>query len=285
MKTIAISGASGFVGTHIKNYFTPLGYEVVGISRSDLSNEQQLQEKITQSDVVINLAGANIIHRWSDSYKELLYHSRIDTTQKIVDAIKKVVNKPAVLISTSAVGIYSNEQVNSEEDYQYGDNFLANVCKQWEEEAFKAKEDTRVCIFRFGIVLGKDGGALQTMLPPFKFGVGGTIGDGSQYFSFIHIDDLLRAYEFIITHKEHDGIFNLGAPEPTTNKGLTKALGKTLHRPTLFPVPQFALQLIYGEGASVLTDGQSMVPKHLLDSGFEFKYHNIEQTIENLLGE
>jgi uncharacterized protein (TIGR01777 family) len=285
MKTIAISGASGFVGTHIKKYFKPLGFQIIAISRDDLSNEAVLKQKMAQSDIVINLAGANIIHKWSESYKKLLYNSRIDTTQKIVTAIKSCKNKPKVLVSTSAMGIYSNKKVNTEEDFEYGNDFLAKVCQDWEKEALKAKEDTRVAIFRFGIVLGKDGGALQTMLPPFKLGIGGTIGDGSQHFSFIHIDDLVKAYEFIINHEHLDGIFNLSAPQPTTNKGLTKALGKTLHRPTVLPVPQFVLRLMYGEGASVLTDGQSMVPKHLQDSGFEFQYKTIEDTIENLLGE
>lgn len=285
MKTIAISGASGFVGTHIKEYFTPLGFQIIAISRDDLSNEAVLKQKMAQSDIVINLAGANIIHKWSESYKKILYNSRIDTTQKIVTAIKSCENKPEVLISTSAMGIYSNKKVNTEEDFEYGNDFLAKVCQDWEKEALKAKEDTRVAIFRFGIILGKDGGALQTMLPPFKLGIGGTIGDGSQHFSFVHIEDLMRAYEFIINHPKLDGVFNLSAPHPTTNKGLTKALGKTLHRPTLLPVPQFVLRLMYGEGASVLTDGQSMVPKHLQDSGFEFQHKTIEDTIENLLGE
>jgi uncharacterized protein (TIGR01777 family) len=285
MNTIAVSGLSGFVGQHLKEHFSSLGFDVIAITRDDLANETKLNEKITKSDIVINLAGANIIHKWSESYKKLLYNSRIDTTQKIVNAIKKSENKPEVLISTSAMGIYSNKKINTEEEFEYGNDFLAHVCKDWEKEALKAKEDTRVAIFRFGIVLGKDGGALQTMLPPFKLGVGGTIGDGSQHFSFIHIDDLVNAFEYVIDMKNLDGVFNLSAPEPTTNKGLTKALGEVLHRLTLFPVPHFVLKLMYGEGASVLTDGQSMVPKRLLENGFEFKYHNIKQTLQNLLGE
>ena len=285
MKTIAIGGASGFVGTHLADYFTDLGYTVLKLTRAELSNEQILQEKLSQSDIVINLSGANIIHRWSDDYKKLLYSSRIETTKKIVNAIKAIDKKPEMLISTSAVGIYSNKQVNSEEDYDYGDNFLANLCKDWENEALKAKEDTKVSIFRFGIVLGTDGGALQSMLPAFRLGIAGTIGDGSQHFSYIHIDDLLAAYDFVIHHKTLDGVFNLGAPHPTTNKELTKAIGKTLHRPTLLPLPPFVLRAIYSEGATVLTDGQSMVPKRLMDNGFEFRHRTIEETIENLLGE
>ncbi|MGE4517148.1 MAG: TIGR01777 family oxidoreductase [Arcobacteraceae bacterium] len=285
MKTIAIAGASGFVGTHLKDFFTQLGYTVSKISREELANTELLTQKFEKTDIVINLSGANIIHRWSDEYKKELYHSRIDTTQKIVTAIKNATNKPQVLVSTSAVGIYSNQKINSEEEYEYGKNFLAKLCKTWESEALKAKDDTRVVIFRFGIVLGKNGGALQSMLLPFKLGLGGTIGNGSQYFSFVHIEDLKNAFNFVIENEKLSGAFNLGAPQPTTNKGLTKALGKTLNRPTLFPVPHFVLKLMYGEGATVLTDGQSMIPQRLEENGFKFQFKTIEETIENLLGE
>jgi uncharacterized protein (TIGR01777 family) len=285
MKTIAISGASGFVGTHLTNFFKSFGYEVSKISREELANSSLLSQKFEQTDIVINLSGANIIHRWNDEYKKELYHSRIDTTQKIVTAIQNASNKPKVLISTSAVGIYSNKQINSEEDCDYGKNFLARLCKTWEDEALKAKNDTRVVIFRFGIVLGKNGGALQSMLLPFKLGLGGTIGNGNQYFSFVHIEDLKNAFKFVIEQETLSGAFNLGAPQPTTNKGLTKALGKTLNRPTLLPVPEFVLKLIYGEGSSVLTDGQSMIPQRLEENGFKFQFKTIEETIENLLGE
>jgi uncharacterized protein (TIGR01777 family) len=285
MKTIAISGASGFVGTHLTHFFKSLGYQVSKISREELANSSLLSKKFEQTDIVINLSGANIIHRWSDEYKKELYHSRIDTTQKIVTAIQSASNKPKVLISTSAVGIYSNKKINSEEDCEYGKNFLARLCKTWEETALKAKNDTRVVIFRFGIVLGKNGGALQSMLLPFKLGLGGTIGKGNQYFSFVHINDLKNAFKFVIEQETLSGAFNLSAPHPTTNKGLTKALGKTLNRPILFPVPEFVLRLIYGEGASVLTDGQSMIPQRLEENGFRFQFKTIEKTIENLLGE
>ncbi|WP_419770440.1 MAG: TIGR01777 family oxidoreductase [Candidatus Marinarcus sp.] len=285
MKTIAITGASGFVGTHLTHFFKELGYEVLKISRAELLQPNVLEVTLSKTDIVINLAGANIIHRWTESYKKELYSSRIDTTKALVTAIKTISNKPKVFISTSAVGIYSNKQINSEDDFEYAEGFLATLCQTWEEEALKAKENTRVCIFRFGIVLGKDGGALQSMLPPFKLGLGGTIGNGNQYFSFIHIDDLMQAFKFVIEKETLEGAFNLAAPTPTTNKGLTLALGKTLKKPTFLPVPPFVLRLIFSEGATVLTDGQSMIPKRLEESGFKFTYQNIEETIENLLGE
>lgn len=281
MKTIAITGSSGFVGTNLKRYFTNLGYEVLPIARGDLSNQQRLEEIINQSDIVINLAGANIINRWSESYKKLLYSSRIDTTQAIVKAIKKVQNKPIQLISTSAVGIYDNKQTYDENGVHTSD-FLGKLAEDWEEEALKARsENTKVSIFRFGIVLGKDGGALEKMITPFKLGLGGVIGTGKQAFSFIHIEDLLNAYKFVIENN-HEDIFNLTAPNPTTNKGLTLALGKTLKRPTILPVPEFVLNIIFSEGAKVLTDGQSAIPKNLMDLGFEFKYKTIDETIKDL---
>jgi len=276
---IKISGISGFVGTNLKSYFTNLGHEVLPITRNDLTNIKKLTNVISGSDVVINLSGANIVHRWSESYKKSLYSSRIDTTKVIVNAINNLDKKP-ILISTSAVGIYANYGIHSEKIFEYGDGFLSKLCRSWEEEANKAK--TKVVIFRFAIVLG-DGGALKKMLLPFKLGVGGVISDGKQLFPFIHIEDLLRAFEHVIKEKEIQGVFNLCAPVITTNSGLTKALGKALNRPTVLPVPKFILKFIYGEGSKVLTDGQNVVPEKLIDSGFKFYYEDINSTIDNLV--
>ena len=284
MKTLAITGSSGFVGTSIKKRFESKGFTVIGIKRETLKDIKELTKIIEKADVVINLAGANIINRWTESYKKLLYSSRIDTTKALIKAFKKADNKPELLISTSAVGIYDNVACYDEDDFNYSKDFLGDLAKDWEAEALKANElGIRTGIFRFGIVLG-DGGALQKMLTPFKFGVGGIIGDGKQDFSFIHISDLLDAYEFVIENRTCEGTYNLTAPTPTTNYGLTKALGKTLNRPTILPVPEFALNLIFSEGAKVLTDGQCAKPKRLVDSGFKFKYTNIEETIEDLVG-
>lgn len=281
MKTIAITGASGFVGTSLTKYFSNLGYKILPISRDILNNQQKLEDTLNFTDVVINLAGANIINRWSESYKKLLYSSRLDTTSKVVNAIKNIKNKPKLLISTSAVGIYDNQSTYNE-DGNYSNDFLSKLCQDWEKEALKAENEvTKVSIFRFGIILGKNGGALQKMITPFKFGLGGVIGSGNQAFSFIHIDDLLSAYKFVIEHEYHE-VFNLTAPTPTTNRGLTLALGKTLKRPTILPVPEFVLNLIFSEGAKVLTDGQSAVPKKLINLGFKFKFRTIESTIEDL---
>jgi uncharacterized protein (TIGR01777 family) len=281
---VVITGSSGFVGQELKNMFQGMGYSVIGIKREQLHIEEQLIEIIDKSDIVINLAGANIIARWSNEYKKELYESRIDTTSALVNVFEKVENKPKLFISTSAVGIYNNQGNYSEDDMEYAKDFLGNLCIDWEAEALGASDlGIRTVVFRYGIVLGKNGGALKQMLLPFKLGVGGKIGSGEQGFSFIHLEDLKNAYQHIINNNDLEGIFNLTAPVPTTNLGLTKALGKSLKRPTFLPLPEFVLELIFSEGAKVLTDGQKVIPKRLIDSGFEFTYTNIEEAIENLV--
>ena len=243
-----------------------------------------LINKLNNCDVLINLSGANIMGRWTDSYKKLLYSSRIDTTKALVQAMKKCTKAPSLFISTSAIGIYKNDMPYDETTENLNNDFLANLCKDWEKEALNANAlDIRVAIFRFGVVLGKDGGALSKMLLPFKLGFGGTIGNGEQSFSFIHIDDLVSAYQFLIDNDTLFGIFNLCSEQPTTNRGLTKALGKSLNRPTILPVPQFVLNLLLSEGASILTDGQKVLPTNLIENGFKFQYVTIEDAIESLV--
>ncbi|OCL82873.1 TIGR01777 family oxidoreductase [Arcobacter porcinus] len=282
MKTILISGASGFVGQSLVEFFSKQNYNVIQIKRDILNNSLKLDELINSSDIVINLSGANIINRWSKSYKELLVSSRINTTKSLVNSIKRVEKKPKLFISTSAVGIYDNK-AKYDENGSFSNDFLSTLCQDWEEEAQKAKsENTKVAIFRFGIVLGKDGGAFKKMITPFKLGLGGVIGSGKQHFSYIHIEDLIEVYKFVIENN-FDGVFNCTAPTPTTNYEFTKALGEVLNRPTIFSIPEFVLKLIFSEGAKVLSDGQSAVPKKLLDLGFNFKYKNIELTLKSLI--
>lgn len=284
MKNVVITGSSGFVGKSLKKMFEEKGFKVSGIKRDDLNNIDKLTEIIESSDIVINLAGANIINRWTETYKKLLYSSRLNTTRALIEAISKANKKPELLISTSAVGIYANKECYDENSYEYENDFLANLCKDWENEALKAKDlGVRTAIFRFGIVLGKEGGALEKMLTPFKLGLGGTIGNGKQHFSFIHIKDLLKAYDFVYENKTCEDVFNLTAPYPTSNYGLTKALGESLQRPTLIPVPQFVLNLIFSEGSKVLTDGQCVKPKKLLDKGFEFEFSTIKDAVSDLV--
>ena len=257
MKTIVISGASGFVGTHLTQLFKKEGYAVIALRRSDLKNSEALTEKLEGVEALINLAGANIIQRWSEAYKKVLYSSRIETTKALVEAMAKTKNPPKIFISTSAIGIYKNDNIYDEYTKELEKNFLAQLCIDWEAQALQAQSlGVRTLICRFGIIIGSDGGALQKMLLPFKMGVGGIIGDGKQAFSFMHIEDLKRFYLHAINNPELEGIYNMTTAKPTTNHGLTKALGKTLKRPTILPLPALVLQLLFGEGSTVLTDGQ-----------------------------
>lgn len=269
---IALTGASGFVANQIKKKFE----NIVVLGRSD--DEQTLLSKLQDVQVVINLAGAPIIKRWSESYKKILLSSRIETTKKLVNTLNQ--SSVEYFISTSAIGIYPDNQVCTEA-CEKGNDFLANLAFSWEQEALKCKKPT--AILRFGIILGSDGGALAQMLTPFKFGVGGIIGDGKMQMSWIDIEDLGNIYNFLI-EKRLEGIFNATAPKPVSNYEFTKALGKTLHRPTIFPLPEFVLKLIFGEAASVLIGSKEVYPKALEKAGFTFSYPTIQASLSHLLG-
>ncbi|CAA6816410.1 MAG: Cell division inhibitor [uncultured Campylobacterales bacterium] len=257
-------------------------YKVIKITRNDYNSLQKLEYIVSCADVVINLAGANIVKRWTPKYKKVLINSRVDTTKNLVTAINRVANKPSLLISTSAVGIYNNIDIHTESSKNYSTGFLGVLAKNWEDEALKA--NTKIAILRFGVILG-NGGILEKIKLPFKLGLGGTLGSGKQDFSFLHIEDLLRAYKHIIENENLDGTFNLVSPTHITNKVFTKTLGKVLNRPTILPVPKFVLRLALGEAVSVVAKGQKVLPQKLLESGFEFKYKTILDTLTSILGD
>jgi len=282
---IAMSGATGFIGGNLTKLFNQKGWIVEPLLAEDFKGHQEgLARKLHNSEVVINLAGAPIIAKWTEEYKKILYSSRIDTTNKIVSLLSAQNPKPRLFISTSAVGIYDGSGIYSEDNAVYADDFLGMLASEWEKSAIKAADyGIRTVIFRFGIVLGSNGGMLSQMLPIFKLGLGGTIGDGSQGFSWVHIEDLKRAYLEAIENDKFAGVYNLTAPTPTTNKGLTKALGKALKVPAIFKIPYFALKLKYGEGVIAISGGQKVLPKRLLEAGFKFKYETIEEALKDLL--
>ncbi|MCG2756890.1 MAG: TIGR01777 family oxidoreductase [Desulfobacteraceae bacterium] len=281
---IALTGATGFVGSHLANVFLEKDWKVTPILRDDLAlSSKDLAKKINGSEVIANLAGANIVKRWTEEYKKELYNSRIDTTIKLVEAMGQMSRKPQIFISTSAVGIYDDKGRYSESDYNFADNYLASVVKDWEEAAFRARKiNIRTVIFRFGVVLGK-GGLLAKMLPSFKLGMGGTIGNGRQSFSWVHIEDLIRAYIFAVEHEDLEGIYNLVSPNAVTNKVLTKTLAKILHRPAFLPIPIWLLWLIFGEGAAAISSGQNIIPERLLNAGFRFKFETIEHALRDVV--
>ena len=281
---IALTGATGFVGSHLANVFLEKDWKVTPILRDDLAlNSKDLAKKIDGSEVIVNLAGANIVKRWTEDYKEELYASRVNTTIKLVEAMSQVSRKPQIFISTSAIGIYDDKGRYSESDYNFANDYLATVVKDWEEAALKARQiNIRTVIFRFGVVLGK-GGLLAKMFPSFKLGMGGTIGNGRQSFSWVHIEDLSRAYVFAVEHEDLEGIYNLVSPNAVTNRILTKTLAKILHRPAVLPVPVWLLWLMFGEGAAAISSGQNIIPERLLRAGFRFRFETIEHALRDLV--
>ncbi len=269
---IAITGASGFVGTHLRERFR----DHVVIERKD--GVEDVLSKLDGVDVVVNLAGAPIIRRWSDPYKEVLVKSRIQTTEKVVRAV----NQSGVrqLVSTSAIGIYPDGRTCDETCPELGTDFLARLARDWEEKAMECAKP--VCILRFGVVLGTEGGALRQMLTPFRLGLGGPIGDGRMMTSWIDVEDLMNIYSFVM-ERGLSGVFNAVSPNPVSNRELTRALARVLRRPAFLPVPRFVLKLMYGEAADVLTASKIVYPKRLLDEGFEFEYEEIERSLRHLL--
>ena len=282
--TIAISGASGLIGSRLTTHFQSKKWEVITIVRKDFAGSTEvLAQKLSQADILINLAGAPVIKRWTEKYKKEIYNSRILTTRKLVEAIKLSTSKPSLFISASAVGVYDQEHLHDEHSTHFAGDFLSKVCLNWEAEAEKASQVSRLAIIRLGIVLAREGGALKTMLPPFKLGIGGKIANGKQPFAWIHIDDVVNAIEFIITNNKTTGLYNLAAPGLINNRQFTVALGKALKRPTWFTVPAFALRLLYGEAAVTLTGGQKVVPLRLEKAGYKHQFPEIGNALEDLI--
>jgi len=300
---ILITGGTGFVGTQLTSRLIQDGHEVTILSRSakrsgevprgisylqgDPTQKGPWQEAIKNHDGVINLAGASIFAKWTEEYKKAIRESRVSTTRNIVEGIPSHPQKPFTLFSTSAVGYYGfcgDEELT--EESPHGEDFLARMAVEWEGEALKAKErGARVVITRFGIVMGEKGGALSQMIPLFKKYIGGPIGSGKQWFSWVHIKDLSEAFAFLLKHPEISGPVNVCAPNPVRNKDLAKALGKVLHRPSFVPAPGFMVKLVLGEFGSVILEGQRVIPKRLLESGFAFQYSDIDKALQGIVGE
>ena len=297
---IFMTGGTGFVGTCLAKRFIDEGHAVTILTQGLTGNELKMpgltyvignsnlpgkwQQAVGDHNVVINLAGASIFSRWTDDQKKVLRSSRIDTTRHLVEALPQD-GKQITFFSTSAVGYYGFHEDEELNEYSpAGDDFLARLANDWEAEALKAKaKGARVIMTRFGIVLGKNGGALGQMIPLFKFFLGGPLGGGRQWFSWVHIQDLAEAFIFLLNHKEMSGAVNLCSPHPVRNKELGQAIGKVLHRPSFLPAPGFMIKLILGEFGSVLLKGQRVIPRCLLDAGFRFQYPHIVDAIRNIL--
>jgi uncharacterized protein (TIGR01777 family) len=298
---ILMTGGSGFVGSYLTTRLVQDGHEVTVLTRSmkgakpaaqgvsylegDPTRKGPWQESVKTHDGIINLAGASIFSRWNEEYKRLLRESRIQTTRNIVEAIETSPQKQVTLFSTSGIGYYGfHEDEELTEESAAGNDFLARLSGDWEGEALKAREKgVRVVITRFGIVLGEKGGALGQMIPLFKKFIGGPLGSGQQWFSWIHIKDLAEAFVFLIKHPEISGPVNLCSPNPVRNRDLARALGKALNRPSFMPAPGFMIKLVLGEFGSVLLEGQRVIPRRLLDNGFVFQYPEIDRALQSIV--
>ncbi len=237
---------------------------------------------VAGADTVVHLAGETVAQRWTKEAREKIRSSRVEGTRRLVDAMRA--DPPRVLVSASAVGYYgSRGDERLTESSSPGDDFLSGVCVEWEREARKAEEfGVRVVCLRNGVVLG-NGGALEKMMPPFKFGVGGRIGDGTQWMPWIHIDDVAGLIEFAISSSKLRGAVNATAPNPATNGEFTRELAAALHRPAIFPVPKLALRLIFGEMAEMLYASQRVIPEAATGAGYQFRFPDLHGALRDTL--
>lgn len=250
---IVILGGTGFIGSYLKTYLTEKGHSLSVWGREAFSESFDLPGCLNDQDLLIMLAGENIGKRWSKAYKKALLDSRIKTSRRLKKALEECVSPPKKILAASAIGIYPESDCKHSVDEsvkQTGDNFLATLGLAWEQQ--NSKLAPKPVIMRFGVVLGKNGGALAKMLPPFKLGLGGPVAGGKQCFSWVHIKDLARVIAFLIEHSELEGVFNITAPQPLSNDDFGRKLATELRRPYLLPLPLWQLKLMFGEGAQVL---------------------------------
>jgi uncharacterized protein (TIGR01777 family) len=305
---VFITGGTGFVGQNVALRLIKEGFEVTVLTRGrkmadkgpglDLPYQGQIsylignpaeagpwQEAISQHQVIINLAGSSIFGRWTEKYKQEIRDSRINITRNLVAAMTCASSGAQTLLNASAIGYYgfSGEEEVTEESPP-GSDFLASVCQAWEKEALAAeRKGCRVVLMRFGLVLGKNGGVLDKLVPVFRKYLGGPLGSGEQWFSWIHVDDLIEAIIFLISKPDLRGPINICSPYPVRQKEFARSLGHALKRPSFFRTPGFILRLILGEMATVLVNGQKVYPARLLNAGFNFQYPRIDEALNQII--
>jgi uncharacterized protein len=303
---VAITGATGFVGSRLVERLTKENNQVVVLTRNtahaqkvfplnafpnvevvtaSLTTSGEWQNAVSGCDGVVNLAGEPIAEgRWSAARKQEILNSRKLGTAKVVEAIINANPKPNVLVNASAIGFYgTSETASFDETSSQGNDFLAQVCQAWESEAQLVKSaGVRLVILRSGIVLG-NGGALGKMITPFKLFAGGPLGTGKQWFSWIHLDDMVSLIIQALTKPDMEGVYNATAPNPVRMAQLCDTMGKVMRRPSWLPVPSFALEALLGDGAIVVLEGQQVLPKRTLSTGFNYQYPNIEPALVEIL--
>jgi uncharacterized protein len=276
---VAVTGARGFVGSALTELLQNQGHQTAALPR------RPGPEDLEGADAVVHLAGEPVAQRWSEEVKRRIRDSRVLGTRHLVETIKSLEIKPKVVLCASATGYYGHrgDEVLTEESGA-GEGFLAETCREWENEA-KALETlgVRVVLVRIGIVLGRGGGALAKMLPPFRLGVGGRLSHGKQWMSWIHREDLTRLMVWALEREDLRGAVNGTAPGAVTNAQFTSVLGRVLHRPAVFPVPEFALKLVFGEMARVLLESQRVKPEVAETKGFVFNFRDLEPALQDLL--
>jgi len=295
---ILLTGGTGFIGQRLVTHLHHK-HQLVVLSRSPRHAYQRLghdvevignldgRQHLNEFDAVINLAGEPIADkRWTDRQKERICLSRWQLTERLSELIKASSSPPAVFISGSAIGYYGAQQDQTITETFTGitPEFTHEVCRRWEELALAAESDrTRVCIVRTGVVLGREGGVLRKMLPAYRMGFGGPVGDGRQYISWIHINDMVKIIIHLLNNPTSRGVYNATAPHPVPNAEFSNLLARQLHRPNLFWVPRWFLQSTFGEMAELLLGGQKVVPARLLDEGFHFSYPELELALRDSL--
>lgn len=298
---IVIAGGAGFIGRAMTRAWAlehglmvltrapertqpllPEGVRAVGWDGKELGEWVQ---QLEGADALINLAGESIAQRWTPAVKQRLWDSRVKTTELLVRAVQQVSVPPRLMLQASAIGIYEQSpDATLDESSPPASGFLAELGKAWEAAAQPVQErGVRLCVMRIGVVLGEGGGALERMLTPFKLGVGGPLGSGKQWLSWIHLDDVVGAAAFLTERGDLSGAFNFTAPNPVTMNEFAKTLGKVLLRPSLLRAPAFALRLMLGEAADLLLQGSRVLPKRLFEAGYVFKYPTLEDALRNLL--
>ncbi len=295
---IVIAGGSGFVGQILTDTLLNEGHEIIILSRKDskvdgnLKYVKWLQEgtypeiEIISADAFVNLAGVSINEgRWTAEHRKQIYASRMEATDELLRIISALQTKPAVLVNASAIGIYpaSEDNVYTEESLDYADDFLGQTVMDWEKKAASVEsESIRVVFMRFGVILGKNGGALPLMVLPYKLFAGGTVGSGNQWVSWVHIEDVTHAISFAISNKSLYGPVNVTSPFPKRMKYFGKTIGSVLHRPHWIPVPSFAMKIVLGKKSALVLEGQHVLPEKLLNNGFTFHFPTLESALIDL---